>query len=187
MNRIEALSSIDEVFSNDPLVVTCGATSRELASIRRAPNHLYMLDSMGLAAAVGLGLALASDRPVGAIEGDGSLLMGLSVLASIAFHRPRAFSLIVLDNHIHASAKSFPTQSAEVSIMELCRGAGLVTAHTSDPQELKSLLVAARSAEAGPRVIVAEIESQNVAGIPFLLTDPVVVKQRFEEFLKEQS
>ena len=187
MNRLETLGSIDEVFFNDPLVVNCGATSRELASIRTAPNHLYMLDSMGLAAAVGLGLALASDRPVGAIEGDGSLLMGLSVLASIAFHRPQAFTLIVLDNHIHASAKSFPTQSAAVSITELCRGAGLETRFTSDLQELKSLLVTSRSSEDGPRVIVAEIEPQNAAGIPFLLTDPVVVKQGFEEFLKEES
>ena len=62
MRRREALEIIDEVFRDRPLVMTCGAPARELASIARRDSHLYLLDSMGLAAAVGAGLALADAR-----------------------------------------------------------------------------------------------------------------------------
>lgn len=184
---MEALAVVDQVFSNDPVVVTCGATARELASIRVADNHLYLLDSMGLAGAVALGLALASPRPVAAIEGDGSLLMGLSVLASIAYHRPENLTLIVLDNHVHASADSFPTQSAEVSIAALSRGAGLDTHFTDHADELGEILAAARSSSDGPTAVVAEIEPHNEPGVPFLLSDPVVVGDRFQRFVEEDE
>ena len=95
MRRIEAIAAIDEAFAGRPLVMTCGAPCRELASLGRRPTHLYLLDSMGLAGAVGLGLALAGKGPLAAVEGDGSLLMGLSVLASIGFHRPPGLTLVV--------------------------------------------------------------------------------------------
>lgn len=185
MKRIEALRVVDEVFVDDPLVVTCGATSRELASIRSADNHLYLLDSMGLAGAVGLGLGLGTRRPVAAIEGDGSLLMGLSVLASIAYHRPSNFTLIVLDNHVHASARSFPTQSDKVSIAELCRGAGLWTRSADDVVDLRKFLQESRGSDDGPRVVVGQIEPDNASDVPFLLVDPAVIKYRFHRFLEE--
>ncbi|MDQ4059246.1 MAG: thiamine pyrophosphate-dependent enzyme [Actinomycetota bacterium] len=185
MKRIEALAIIDEVFSGDPVVVTCGATSRELASVRTADNHLYLLDSMGLSASVGLGLAICTERPVAAIEGDGSLLMGLSALASIAYHRPPNLTLIVLDNHIHASAKSFPTQSSRIVLADLCRGAGLRAHHIDDPEQLKEILVESRSAETGPTALVVEIEPQNESRVPFLLMDPVGIKLAFQNFLEE--
>ena len=187
MKRIEALAIIDEVFSQDPVVVTCGATSRELASVRTASNHLYLLDSMGLSASVGLGFALATERPVAAIEGDGSLLMGLSALASIAYHRPPNLTLIVLDNHIHASAKSFPTQSSRLVLVDLCRGAGLRAHHTDNPEHLRKALTESRAAETGPTAVVVEIEPQNASGIPFLLMDPVGIKIAFQGFLEEEK
>jgi sulfopyruvate decarboxylase subunit beta len=186
VKRIEALAIIDEVFSEDPVVVTCGATSRELASIRTANNHLYLLDSMGLSASVGLGFAIATERPVAAIEGDGSLLMGLSALASIAYHRPPNLTLIVLDNHIHASANSFPTQSSRLVLVDLCRGAGLRAHHTADPEHLKKVLIESRSTETSPTAVVVEIQPPNASRIPFLLMDPVGIKMAFQSFLEEE-
>jgi len=186
VKRIEALAIIDEVFSEDPVVATCGATSRELASVRTANNHLYLLDSMGLSASVGLGFALATERPVAAIEGDGSLLMGLAALASIAYHRPPNLTLIVLDNHIHASANSFPTQSSRLVLVDLCRGAGLRAHHTADPEHLKKVLIESRSTETSPTAVVVEIQPPNASGIPFLLMDPVGIKMAFQSFLEEE-
>lgn len=183
MKRIDALRVIDEAFAGCPLVVTCGATSRELASIAKRPSHLYLLDSMGLAAAVGAGVALAGRGPVAAIEGDGSLLMGLSVLATIAHQRPPRFTLIVLDNHQHASAGGMPTQAVTVSLAALCEAAGLDTETVSTPDALGAALRAARGAE-GPTAVVAAIEPGNAAGIDFLLEDPVLIGARFAGFLK---
>ncbi|MCP9951093.1 thiamine pyrophosphate-dependent enzyme [Actinomadura madurae] len=83
MKRIEALRVLAELTDRHPVVVTCAATSRELASVKDGDNHLYLLDSMGLAGSVATGLALSLDPAfpkVVAIEGDGSLLMNPNVL-----------------------------------------------------------------------------------------------------------
>ena len=184
MKRLEALRVIDEAFAGCPLVSTVGATSRELASLGRRPSHLYLLDSMGLAPAVGAGLALALDRPVGVVEGDGSLLMGFSILPTLAYLRPPRFTLVVLDNHEHASAASLPTQAERVALEPFCRATGLETACVSEPEALAVAVAAARDSEA-TSIVLGTIEGGNSQGIPFLLDDPVVIADRFTAFLRD--
>lgn len=185
MRRVEALAVIDRVFANRPLVVTCGATSRELAHVRRRDSHLYLLDTMGAAAAVGLGLALGGAGPLAAIEGDGSLLMGLSVIATIAHHRPHGMTLIVLDNHEHASASRMPTQATTIDLAAICRGAGLPTSDVTDEPGLERALRGALSG--GPAAaVVARTEGGNADGVPLLLEDPVAIAQRFSAALDRQ-
>src|SRR5438270_2259012 len=91
--RWDALEIIAEAFQREPMVVTLGGTTRELAALRRSDSHLYVLDSMGLPPAIGLGLALGLDdskfEKIVVLEGDGSLLMGFSTLATIALTKPR--------------------------------------------------------------------------------------------------
>jgi sulfopyruvate decarboxylase subunit beta len=185
MKRLDALRVIDEVYTEHPVVMTCGAAARDLASLGRRDSHLYLLDSMGLAGAVGLGLALGGVRPVAAVEGDGSLLMGLSVLASIAYHRPDGLTLIVLDNREHASAARMPSQATAIDVAGLCRGAGLDTVEASDPDQLREALADARD-EARLCAVVVRIEGGNAAGIPLLLADPAGLAIRFTAFLKEK-
>ena len=87
--RPDALRLIDAAFPDQPLVLTLGGTIREmLAVVGRKPNHLYSLDAMGQPLAIGLGLALgargdARGERVVVVEGDGSLLMGFSALATV--------------------------------------------------------------------------------------------------------
>ncbi|MGN6563309.1 MAG: thiamine pyrophosphate-dependent enzyme, partial [Thermomicrobiales bacterium] len=89
LSRPEALRIVDEVFAADPVVLTLGGTIREMLAVAgRKPNHLYVLDAMGLPAAIGLGVALgiADDdrrRTTLVVEGDGSTLMGFSTLSTI--------------------------------------------------------------------------------------------------------
>jgi thiamine pyrophosphate-dependent acetolactate synthase large subunit-like protein len=184
VKRIEALQLVDDVFAGRPIVVTLGATSRELASLAKRPSHLYLLDSMGLAPAVGAGLALAGRGPVAAIEGDGSLLMGLSILATLAYLKPPRFTLAVLDNHQHASAACLPSQAVRVSLADICRGSGLQTEAVSDAAGLEAALRRGLAAE-GVSVVVADIEPGNQPGTPFLLEDPVAITQRFSTFLDQ--
>jgi thiamine pyrophosphate-dependent acetolactate synthase large subunit-like protein len=182
MKRIEALRIVDSAFADAPLVSTVGATSRELASLARRPSHLYLLDSMGLATAVAAGLALGLDRPVAVVEGDGSLLMGFSILPTLAFHRPPHLVVIVLDNHQHASAACLPTQAAEVSLEPFCRATGLPTVRVATPDELVAALASARASD-GPEIVLVDIEPGNSSGVPFLLDDPVAIVNRFTAFL----
>lgn len=184
MKRIEALRVVDRVFVDRPIVVTCGAPARELASVRRSDSHLYLLDSMGLAAAVAAGLALAGRGPVAGVEGDGSLLMGLPVLASLSALRPPGLTLVVLDNHEHASAGGLPTHAAVVDLAAVAEGAGLRVAACDEPGTLESALTEAL-ADPGPSVVVARIERGNAPGVPLLLEDPAAIRARFEKFLSE--
>ena len=182
MRRIEALGVIDEHVGDGPLVVTAGATARELASIALRPNHLHLLDSMGLAAAVGMGVALGHPGRVTAIEGDGSLLMGLSMLATLASAGPPNLTLVVLDNREHASAGRLPTQAAALDLAAAVRGFGLPVEECGEPEGLRAAL--SRAAE-GARlaVVYARIEGGNEAGIPFLLEDPAAIAVRFQDTL----
>lgn len=186
MKRLDALRVIDTVYADAPLVVTCGATARELASLGCRDSHLPLLDSMGLAGAVGLGLALGGACPVAAIEGDGSQLMGLSTLASIAYHRPPGLVLIILDNGEHASAARLPSQAAVLDLAALCRGAGLETEDVSQADELRAVLSDVRSSQPPAVAVVVRIEGGNAPDIPLLLADPAALAVRFTTFLREK-
>ncbi|MDX6254416.1 MAG: sulfopyruvate decarboxylase subunit beta [Frankiales bacterium] len=178
MNRLDALRVIDRLFAEHLLIVTCGATARELAAISCRPNHLPLLDSMGLTSAVGLGVALSHPGPVGVIDGDGSILMGFSVLPTLACYAPANLTVIVLDNGQHASADGMPSQAAQVDIAGAADGLGLVTVRVDGPDELGSAVSTALTSH-GFHLILAKIETGNTAGIPFRLDDPVVMADQF--------
>jgi thiamine pyrophosphate-dependent acetolactate synthase large subunit-like protein len=178
MKRIDALRVIGRVFAEYPLVVTCGATAREFASLGPRAHRLPLLDSMGLTCAVGLGVALGYPGPVGVIDGDGSLLMGFSVLPTLATVRPVNLTVIVLDNGQHASADEMASQAATFDLEAAIRGCAIPVMVAKEEGSLADSLSAA--ATAGQlSVIVADIEPGNAPGIPLLLEDPAVIADRF--------
>ena len=72
-----------------------------------------MLGSMGLACPIALGVALAQpERGVIALEGDGSILMSLGCLATIATVAPRNLTIIVWDNGIYQITGKQPTATS---------------------------------------------------------------------------
>ena len=92
------------------LISNIGFPSRELFSVKDRPENFYMLGSMGLASSIGLGLALARpERRVMVLDGDGSVLMNLGTLATIAHHAPENYLLVILDNCCYGSTGSQPT------------------------------------------------------------------------------
>jgi phosphonopyruvate decarboxylase len=76
---------------------------------------LYMQGSMGLAPAIGLGMALSTDRPVVVINGDASLLMALGTTHTIRDRAPDTFFHYVLDNGCHESVGGQPSAPLEDS------------------------------------------------------------------------
>src|SRR5215475_9745562 len=82
----------------------------DLYAAGHRPQNFYMLGSMGLACPIALGVALAQPaRCVIALEGDGSLLMQLGSLATIAMLAPKNLSIIVWDNGCYQITGSQPT------------------------------------------------------------------------------
>lgn len=184
LKRIEALRLIVAQSAEVPVVATCAATSRELAHVADAPNHLYLLDSMGLTVSVATGLALALDGtvPVLAIDGDGSLLMNLGALATVGYLQPRRLVVLILDNAVYASTAGIPTQAARLDLGAIAAGCGLTVHQAADPESLTAALQAAL-ADSEPSVLHVRIEPGNEPHVPLLLTDPAILANRFQAWL----
>jgi thiamine pyrophosphate-dependent acetolactate synthase large subunit-like protein len=81
---------------------------------------------MGGASAMGLGLALARpDRRVVVFDGDGSLLMQLGSLATIAGAQPRNLTHLVFKNGVyHTSGSQEIPGGLQVDFVAMAKGAG---------------------------------------------------------------
>ncbi|MFI5957557.1 thiamine pyrophosphate-dependent enzyme [Cryptosporangium sp. NPDC051539] len=188
MRRIEALEALAELTGRHPVVVTCAATSRELASVKDSDNHLYLLDAMGLVGSVATGLALSVDpsapKVVG-IEGDGSLLMNPNVLPTGGYLAPANLLLVVLDNGVYGSTGALPTYSSRVDLGRLASAAGWTTRSTDTLDGLRAAFAELLSVRE-PAFLHARIESGNAKDIAKLLVDPVSIRDRFARWLREE-
>lgn len=189
MKRIEALQSLVAHTPEAPVVATCAATSRELASVEDRDNHLYLLDAMGLAISVGTGLALAVEDStvdrVYVVEGDGSLLMNLNAAATAGYLAPEKLVIVLLDNGVYASTGAIPTQATKIDLGAIAEAAGVQVIRADDQASFTSALERAAS-EPGPWFIHSRISPENVAGTQLLLIDPVVHGHRFQSWLTER-
>jgi len=113
----------------DKLVVTImGACAQELYDLGHRENFFYLQHAMGLASSIGLGLALhLPHERIVVLDGDGSVLMNLGTLATIARYRPRNLVHIIFDNGSLLSTGGFDshTTSGVTDLAAMARGAGL--------------------------------------------------------------
>ncbi len=192
MARPDALRIADQVFAHDPVVLTLGGTIREMLAVAgRKPNHLYILDAMGLPTAIGLGVALgiAEDtrhESLLVIEGDGSTLMGFSALSTVGALRPKKLVLLILDNGVYLATGGQPTAAATTDFVGVARACGWAAAWdvASAPEALRVALVEARGQD-GPVLLRMRI---STATIPtgFFLEDPVLLAADFATWLRER-
>lgn len=135
MLRHDALAAIyPQLDQPGTVVVTImGATATELQSLGHRPNFFFLQHAMGLASSLGLGIALSRpELKVVVFDGDGSLLMNLGGLTTLARYRPRNLVHVVFDNHSLLSVGGFPTATASGTDLEdIARGAGVPIAATA--------------------------------------------------------
>lgn len=113
MKRIEALEAIYDRLDGCAVVTIMGAVAAELQSLGHRPNFFYLQHAMGLASSVGLGIALAKPATrVVVFDGDGSVLMNLGGLTTLARYRPRNLLHVVFDNESLLSVGGFPTATS---------------------------------------------------------------------------
>ena len=189
MKRIEALRAIVETTAEVPVIATCAATSRELASVADRGNHLYLLDAMGLAISVGTGIAQAiKNTPVTravVIEGDGSLLMNPGSAITAGYLAPENLVIILLDNGVYASTASIPTQAVTIDLGRFAESVDLKVLRAENTEEL-SLALKQTLTEDGPWFIHTRTEPGNEPDIKLLLIDPVTHGNRFQNWLTPQ-
>src|SRR5947207_12899324 len=99
MSRLEATRELVAALDTEPIVASLGHPAYDLFAAGDRPANFYTWGSMGLASSIGLGLAMArTDLPVFVLDGDGSLLMNLGTLATIAWTSPPNLVIVVVDN-----------------------------------------------------------------------------------------
>src|SRR3981189_35755 len=111
INRFDLTSRLVAKLKNEEAVVGgIGNTNFDLWAAGHRPQNFYMLGSMGLTFPIALGVALAQPkRRIFALEGDGSLLMQMGCLSTIATLAPKNLCMIVMDNGIYQITGAQPT------------------------------------------------------------------------------
>lgn len=126
-------------------------------------DFAYMPSAMGQAPALGLGLALAHPgRGVIVLNGDGSMLMNLGSLVTLANH-PSQIYLVIIDNAIYEVTGGQPTAgSGHTDFAGLARAAGIGRVYAFDAVE--SWQARAQEALSGPGPVVICLKVDGLKG-----------------------
>jgi phosphonopyruvate decarboxylase len=126
MRRDECVKLIDRL-RGDAVVIAAYSTSLDLRRAAARPLNLYTAGAMGQCSSWGLGLALGMpERKIIVLDGDGSLLMNLGSLVTIANAAPRNLYHFVCQNGCYEANGSHPIPAQDwIDFAMLARGAGI--------------------------------------------------------------
>src|SRR3954451_11176910 len=156
MNRADlTVRLVSHLKREEAVIGGIGNSNFDLWAVGPRPQNFYMLGSMGLAAPIALGVALAQPRrKVIALEGDGSILMQLGSLATIAGRRQKNLAVVIMDNGTYQiTGGQLTSTELGADIVAIARGAGIAqSAWAADEGAFEELIdVALR--EDGPWLI----------------------------------
>jgi sulfopyruvate decarboxylase subunit beta len=179
MLRLECLRSIYSELENCLVVTIMGAVAAELQSLGHRPNFFYLQHAMGLASSTGLGIALClPEQIVIVFDGDGSLLMNLGTLSTMARYRPKKMIHVVFDNESLLSVGGFPTATSTGADLEgIARASGIPK--TLTVRTVENFKAAMLDAMQGNELttIIAKVEA---AGPAVYVTDLSLLENRFQ-------
>jgi thiamine pyrophosphate-dependent acetolactate synthase large subunit-like protein len=180
MNRFDLTQRLVAKLKNEEAVIGgIGNTNFDLWAAGHRPQNWYMLGSMGLAFPIALGVALAQPkRRVFGLEGDGSLLMQLGSLATIATLAPKNLVMVVMDNGIYQITGAQPTPGAALAdLVAIAVASGLSNSTwAADEEDFERLIDRSLTAE-GPMLIGVRIDDKPGTGTT--RRDPVQIRERF--------
>ena len=184
MIRSEILKEIAPILRDQLVVCNIGIPSQELHAIDDQPTNFYMLGTMGLSSSIGLGLALAQNKTVISIDGDGSVLTNLGTLPTIANNVADNYVLLIIDNGSYGSTGDQPTYAGRktslAAVAEACGCDRVIECQAEDTGKVLQEALDAKKMT----VIVCKCESGN-AKMPVITLDPVVIKHRFMEAVQK--
>jgi sulfopyruvate decarboxylase subunit beta len=179
VKRIDCLAAVYDRLAECAVVTIMGAVAVELYSLGHRANFFYLEHAMGLASSVGLGVALAQpDRRVVVIDGDGSVLMNLGGLTTLARYAPPNLTHLVFDNESLLSVGGFPTATATGSdLAGIARAAGIADARTVTDLDEFTAAAGAAIDTPGLACVVAKVEAVGPASFHM---DLHLLENRFE-------
>jgi len=183
MKRSEAIRSLLQGLGPDDLALfTTGMISREANAALDRNANFYMIGSMGLLSAMGLGIALNQpEKRVVVVEGDGSTLMSLGTLALIGHEAPTNFTHVVLDNEAYESTGNQATISAGRDLAQYAEASGYASVGRAGDLEGFSRLFRAHLAADGPTFLAAKVTGRASHDIPRIAMTPPALRDRFRK------
>ena len=179
MTRLDALQAIYPRLGDMVVVTIMGAVAAELQSLGHRPNFFYLQHAMGLASSMGLGLALARpELQVAVFDGDGSVLMNLGGLTTLARYRPPNLVHVVFDNESLLSVGGFPTATATGSdLAAIAKAAGVP--RTATVRTLDAFTAAFAEALAA-RALTTLVAKVDAVGPSAFVTGLGLLENRFQ-------
>ena len=179
MLRIDCLRSIYAELENCLVVTIMGATASELQSLGHRQNFFYLQHAMGLASSTGLGLALSlPEQRVVIFDGDGSLLMNLGSLSTMARYRPKNLIHVVFDNESLLSVGGFPTATGTGTDLEgIAKASGIPVVTTVRTVETFKNAMSEALRGSDLTTIIAKVEAKGPA---VYVTDLALLENRFQ-------
>jgi sulfopyruvate decarboxylase subunit beta len=128
MKRAECIGMLYPELNDKVVVTIMGACAQELYDLGHRDNFFYLQHAMGLASSIGLGLAMhLPQEKIVVLDGDGSVLMNLGTLATLARYEPKNLVHVIFDNGSLLSTGGFDshTTSGITDLAAIARGAGI--------------------------------------------------------------
>jgi sulfopyruvate decarboxylase subunit beta len=188
MRRLDAMKAIYPQLEQHVVVTIMGAVAAELQSIGHRLNFFYLQHAMGLASSMGLGIALSRpELTVIVLDGDGSLLMNLGGLTTLARYRPTNLVHVVFDNESLLSVGGFPTATSTGSdLAAIAAAAGVPrTATVATLDDFERAFAEALAAKE-LSTLVAKVEAIGPSGY---VTDLSLLENRyqFQRYLRDRT
>ena len=185
MNRFDITRRMIGLLHRDEAVIGgIGYTNFDLWAASQQPGgrrqqNFYMLGSMGLAVPIALGVAIAQPRrKVLALEGDGSILMQLGSLSTVAARAPGNLCIVIMDNgayQITGGQQTMTEQGAD--IVGIARASGLARSAWAADEDAFVELIERSLTEDGPWLIGCRIDNQKPADTTE--RDPARIRDNF--------
>ena len=180
LNRADLTRRLVAKLKHDEAVIAgIGNANFDLFAAGHRPQNFYMLGSMGLACPIALGVAVAQpERGVIALEGDGSILMALGCLATIATVAPKNLTIVIWDNGLYQiTGKQATATAGTTDIVAVARGAGIANSLWVQDESHFDELMDRRFETGGPLFLAVKIDDQP--GVGKTIRDPALIRNRF--------
>lgn len=187
MIRYDCLKLLAPRITDELVVTSLSGQKIEWANLSQHPGNL-LVGTMGTALGVGMGVAIGlPNRRVIVIESDGSVLLSLFNLATLANLDPKNLVVLVFDNQVYSGTRiSEPSATAgKTDLAMMARGAGIEQATTVRDLESFQKEIDAAFADGQLQFIVCKVE-ESLAHREILRTDldPMENKYQFVRYLE---
>ena len=179
MNRFDLTSRLVKKLRNEAVIGGIGNTNFDLWAAGQRPENFYMLGSMGLAVPIALGVAIAQPgRRTFVLEGDGSILMQLGALGTVAAQAPKNLAIVAFDNGMYQiTGQQQSLTAGTVDLVAMAKGAGLAQSEWARDESHFEALVDRALRGDGPWFIGARIDASKPAAVTE--RDPALIRRRF--------